>query len=89
MNLSRAHKPVLALAGLVAVLSLALAIAGCGKPESQPSQQPQPGGDSSGQQATQLYTCPMHPDVRQSTPGKCPTCGMKLVPVAPGPENNK
>lgn len=25
------------------------------------------------------YTCPMHSDVNQSSPGKCPKCGMKLV----------
>jgi len=25
------------------------------------------------------YTCPMHPNVRQSTPGMCPECGMALV----------
>ncbi|MGE0387560.1 MAG: efflux RND transporter periplasmic adaptor subunit [Gammaproteobacteria bacterium] len=25
------------------------------------------------------YTCPMHPQVRQATPGTCPICGMKLV----------
>lgn len=28
------------------------------------------------------YTCPMHPEIRQDEPGKCPICGMKLVPVA-------
>ena len=28
----------------------------------------------------QVYTCPMHKDVRQSGPGKCPTCGMALLP---------
>jgi len=27
-----------------------------------------------------LYTCPMHPDVTQKGPGKCPECGMNLVP---------
>src|SRR5713226_7556815 len=27
-----------------------------------------------------LYTCPMHPEVRSSSPGTCPKCGMKLVP---------
>jgi hypothetical protein len=27
-----------------------------------------------------LYTCPMHPDVRQAGPGKCPQCGMALLP---------
>ena len=30
----------------------------------------------------QLYTCPMHPDVISDKPGKCPECGMNLVPVA-------
>src|SRR5712692_7126268 len=28
-----------------------------------------------------LYTCPMHPEVRSSSPGTCPKCGMKLVSV--------
>lgn len=28
-----------------------------------------------------IYTCPMHPEVRQNKPGNCPKCGMKLVPV--------
>jgi P-type Cu+ transporter len=28
------------------------------------------------------YTCPMHPEVRQSEPGNCPKCGMALEPVA-------
>lgn len=27
-----------------------------------------------------LYTCPMHPEIRQNTPGTCPKCGMDLVP---------
>ncbi|HUS02128.1 MAG TPA: heavy metal-binding domain-containing protein [Chitinophagaceae bacterium] len=27
------------------------------------------------------YTCPMHPEVIRSKPGKCPKCGMKLVAV--------
>ena len=26
------------------------------------------------------YGCPMHPEVRQSSPGRCPKCGMTLVP---------
>src|SRR5262249_42917215 len=30
-----------------------------------------------------LYTCPMHPEVRSAEPGKCPKCGMTLVPVEP------
>lgn len=27
-----------------------------------------------------IYTCPMHPEVRQDHPGSCPKCGMDLVP---------
>src|SRR5262245_1947540 len=27
-----------------------------------------------------VYTCPMHPEVRQRGPGSCPKCGMALEP---------
>ncbi len=27
-----------------------------------------------------MYTCPMHPEVRSTTPDRCPKCGMDLVP---------
>src|SRR5437764_14826331 len=27
-----------------------------------------------------VYTCPMHPEVRQEGPGTCPICGMALEP---------
>jgi hypothetical protein len=27
-----------------------------------------------------VYTCPMHPEVRRPGPGKCPKCGMDLIP---------
>jgi Cu+-exporting ATPase len=39
-----------------------------------------------------IYTCPMHPEVRQDHPGSCPICGMALEPLvasqdaAPSPE---
>jgi rubrerythrin len=31
--------------------------------------------------AKQLYFCPMHPEVISEEPGKCPKCGMDLVPM--------
>ena len=37
---------------------------------------PQPAG-------APLYTCPMHPEIRQTHQGSCPKCGMALEPVAP------
>jgi len=49
--------------------------------------QPQPAAP-----AGTIYTCPMHPDVRQVGPGSCPICGMALEPEqvslddAPDPE---
>jgi Cu+-exporting ATPase len=30
-----------------------------------------------------VYTCPMHPEIRQDHPGNCPKCGMSLEPVLP------
>ena len=30
----------------------------------------------------QKYTCPMHPQIVQDEPGKCPLCGMTLVPLS-------
>lgn len=32
-------------------------------------------------QGFQKYTCPMHPQIIQDAPGKCPLCGMDLVPM--------
>jgi FtsP/CotA-like multicopper oxidase with cupredoxin domain len=29
-----------------------------------------------------LYTCPMHPEITQEEPGRCPICGMKLIAMA-------
>ncbi len=29
-----------------------------------------------------IYTCPMHPQIRQPAPGRCPICGMELVPAS-------
>ncbi len=34
----------------------------------------------SGHGAATVYTCPMHPEIRQQEPGDCPKCGMHLVP---------
>ncbi len=60
---------------LVTILVLgagALGGAGCNTSSEQRQ------GTNRMEQAAQ-YTCPMHPEVVQSTPGKCPKCGMDLV----------
>jgi P-type Cu+ transporter len=35
--------------------------------------------------ARTIYTCPMHPEIRQIGPGHCPKCGMALEPLMPTP----
>ena len=34
-----------------------------------------------------IYTCPMHPEIRQPGPGSCPICGMALEPELPTAES--
>jgi membrane fusion protein, copper/silver efflux system len=36
-------------------------------------------GNNSGLTQSQVYTCPMHPQIIQDHPGQCPICGMDLV----------
>lgn len=33
------------------------------------------------EQSNTVYTCPMHPEVVRKEPGKCPGCGMDLIPT--------
>jgi hypothetical protein len=40
-------------------------------------------GDDTKAKAKVTYVCPMHPEITSPEPGKCPKCGMKLVPKEP------
>ncbi len=48
-----------------------------------PPQQPVPEAVAEVTKAGTIYTCPMHPEIRQDHPGSCPKCGMTLEPVLP------
>jgi len=37
--------------------------------------------DVTDQAKAQMWTCVMHPEIRSPAPGKCPICGMTLVPL--------
>ena len=66
----------------------AMLIGSCTRPQPADSrrQAPLAGNDTGiGQVEKMLYTCPMHSQVRLHSAGKCPVCGMPLVPV----ENDK
>jgi len=56
-------------------------VAGLGTPAAEGER---PAADHQHADASEsvIYTCPMHPSVRQRTPGRCPLCGMDLTPVA-------
>jgi Cu+-exporting ATPase len=53
---------------------------------------PRPAKPAQPPRAGVIYTCPMHPQIRQDGPGSCPICGMALEPetvtgeVGPNPE---
>nr|WP_231854124.1 copper-translocating P-type ATPase [Gluconacetobacter diazotrophicus] len=60
------------------------------------SQTHQPGDQRPSSPGT-VWTCPMHPEVRETQPGKCPKCGMTLqqadetgaMPSMPGMNNHQ
>lgn len=58
------------------VLLIAVALAA-----PAPGAAPQRGGKTAPELPPLSMTCPMHPDVVDSTPGNCPICKMSLVPV--------
>ena len=40
------------------------------------------------QDETGVWTCSMHPQIRQDKPGKCPICAMDLIPVRKSSDGN-
>jgi Cu+-exporting ATPase len=54
-------------------------------PHRVPDVPPVPTGRAAVTIAPAVYTCPMHPEIRQDGPGPCPKCGMVLEPVAAAP----
>ena len=59
--------------------------AAAGQPRAQPPGAPAEPGVPAGT----MYTCPMHPQIRQVGPGHCPICGMALEPEMPTLEEEK
>ena len=55
---------------------------------TQHHQAVQPVNDAS-TTGTTIYTCPMHPEIRQDHPGNCPKCGMTLEPLIPELEEDE
>jgi NADH:ubiquinone oxidoreductase subunit 6 (subunit J) len=52
-----------------------------GKREHTSAEQPTAKQTGTEEVDQQVYTCPMHPEVRQNQPGNCSKCGMTLIPA--------
>lgn len=44
--------------------------------------------DKNIEQKVTIWTCSMHPQIRMKEPGKCPICGMDLIPLSNSEEND-
>src|SRR5882724_8186032 len=60
------------------VLPLLLAAAACNTGQKDAKQQARPSEED-------VYTCSMHPQIREHHPGNCPICGMTLVKMNVAP----
>jgi len=69
------------LSRVIAILGVALIVAGSAFTLS--GCRASSGGDATAGAHQAKYHCPMHPTVVSDTPGDCPICGMKLVPIEP------
>ena len=49
--------------------------------EAEPERYLKPAAGEPVMPAGTIYTCPMHPEIRQIGPGSCPICGMALEPA--------
>jgi len=52
---------------------------GCGESEAAESTQ----ASHEGHEQSTVWTCSMHPQIRMDDPGRCPICGMDLIPATP------
>lgn len=68
---------------LVAITAVALAVALRPTEDSHPTEHAATEHAATEHPESDIayYTCPMHPSVEQSVPGKCPICGMTLTSV--------
>jgi Cu(I)/Ag(I) efflux system membrane fusion protein len=75
MNIDKKTKILLGLTLFVGILLGALFFGGDSKEEEQKTEVTS---------KVEVWTCSMHPQIRQPEPGDCPICGMDLIPLESG-----
>lgn len=70
-----------ALLGIGVLLGVSLRGDGAAASRNSASEGHSGHAQASAEDQTQIWTCSMHPQIRRNGPGKCPICGMDLVPV--------
>lgn len=75
MNIDKKTKILLAITLLVGLLVGALFFGGSTKEEDNKTEV---------KSKAEVWTCSMHPQIRQPEPGDCPICGMDLIPLESG-----
>lgn len=61
---------------------------GDGEPSVTHKEHSHESGHQVATQKTEVWTCSMHPQIRQPQKGKCPICGMDLIPASSGEESS-
>ncbi len=67
---------------VIAAFAIGYIVRGC-RSADQGESKPVSGVEA---ETSKIWTCSMHPQIRQPKPGKCPICGMTLVPVSSSEE---
>ncbi len=76
MNINLEHKWIW-IGSIIGAFIIGWWLSGNGVPEETTSISPQ-------SETSTIWTCSMHPQVRQPGPGQCPICGMDLIPLTSG-----
>lgn len=77
----RKISPPLLIVLVLAVFVLGYLARGFFSRPAAPLQTPQPAEQAAEGAEAEVWTCAMHPQIRQPRPGQCPICGMDLIPV--------
>ena len=81
---------LISLATLIAGLALGYLIFGANNTSNAPMDEQEHQHDDSETTVGEgeIWTCSMHPQIRQNEPGDCPICGMDLIPLAENTSND-